>query len=84
MEIVSHKIVKSEIGYGILNMRITDGTQPLFENLPERFSINLRGRVIPNRKINARKVWIGFKQMGNFQTNETVKMWKEENIIYIE
>lgn len=84
METVSHKIVKSEIKYGILNMRMTDGTKSLFENLPERFSINLRGHIIPNRKIKARRVWVGFTQMKNFQPNETVKLSKQENIIYVE
>ncbi len=84
MVIISHKIVKSEIKYGILNVRSTDGTKLLFENLPERFSINLRGHVIENRKIKARKIWIGFKLMENFQPNETVKLIRKENIIYIE
>ena len=84
METVSHKLVKSEIGYGVLNMRTGDGTQFLFDNLPERFSINLRGRIIPNRKIKARKVWIGYLPMENFQPNEIIKLSKKENIIYIE
>lgn len=84
MEIVSHKIVKSEIRYGILNIRSTDGTKLLFENLPERFSIDLRGHVIPNRKIIANKIWLGLKQMEKFQPNEVVSILRKENIIYME
>jgi hypothetical protein len=80
---VFHIIKKSEIDYGILNIRQKDGTKNILKDLPERFTIIIKNKKIENRKINAYKIWIGFDIMEQFEVGQIVEITKKENIIFI-
>ena len=82
--VVSHKISKSEIDYGIFNIRESDGTKNILKNLPERFTIVIKNNDIENRKIMGLKIWIGFDIMEQFSIDQTVMMTRKENIIYVD
>ena len=63
MESILHIVTKSEINYGILSIRVSDGTKKLLDGLPERFTVDSRGTKIQNRKITTKKVWLGYSEM---------------------
>lgn len=81
---VSHRINKSEIDYGILSLRTTDGTKKIFESLPEKFTVVVRGKKIENRKLLSNKIWMGWSIMEEFKLNEAVTISRKENIVSID
>ncbi len=83
MDSISHNITKSEINYGIISMRHTDGTYTFFQTLPERFTVNLRGKELLNRKVISNKLWIGYTKMRQFEVNETIQISKNGTIVSI-
>jgi len=83
MDQISHRITKAEIEYGIINMRVSDGTTSFFESLPKRFTIDMRGEQMLHRQLSAKKVWLGKPQMKQFKINEIVKFSKKGKIIYM-
>lgn len=83
MKIISHKITKAEIDYGIINMRDKDGTLTFFQNLPVRFTISLRGNRLFKRKLSANKVWIGYAKMRQFNVDAIIKISKKGTAVHI-
>ncbi len=83
MDSISHNITKSEINYGIISMRHTDGTYTFFQTLPERFTVNLRGKELLNRKVISNKLWIGYTKKRQFEVNETIQISKNGTIVSI-
>ncbi len=82
--VVSHKINKSEVDYGILNIREKDFTKKLLSDLPARFTMIIKSKPIENRKIMVNKVWIGFTIMEQFEINDVVKMTRKDDVIYVD
>ncbi len=83
MDSITNNITKSEINYGIISMRHTDGTYTFFQTLPERFTVNLRGKELLNRKVISNKLWIGYTKMRQFEVNETIQISKNGTIVSI-
>lgn len=75
---------KSEIEYGIISLRVRDGTNAFFKDLPERFTIYVKGEKITKRRISAKKIWIGFSQMEKFKPNSSATLSKKNNDIILE
>lgn len=84
MEQLLHEIVHSEIRFGYLNMRTTDGTSRFFETLPERFDVDLRGEMLFYRKITANKLWLGYSQTQKFRPGEIIKLTKKKDVVTIQ
>jgi len=83
MEKLSHQVSHSEIRYGIILLRKTDGTKRFFSNLPERFTIKLRGNDLLERHLMPKSIWIGFQDMRKFRPGEVLKLTKENGVVYI-
>lgn len=79
-----HEIVHSEIRFGYLNMRTTDGTSKFFESLPERFDLDLRGEMLFDRRVGANKLWLGYSQTRKFRPGEIIKLSKKKNTVIIQ
>jgi hypothetical protein len=84
MDKVTHKVSKSEIDYGIISLRVKDGTRGFFKDLPDRFTVYVKGEKITKRRISAKKIWIGFSQMEKFIPNSTATLSKKNNDIIFE
>lgn len=84
MKSVNHKITKSEIEYGIFSVKVRDGTSDLFLNLPFRFDMIIRGTRLTNRKINIKKIWVGYDHMEKFKEGEIAKIKREGDSIYVD
>ncbi len=84
MEQLLHEIVHSEIRFGYLNMRTTDGTAKFFESLPERFDVDLRGEMLFYRRIGANKLWLGYSQTRKFRPGEIIRLSKKKDVVTIE
>jgi hypothetical protein len=84
MSKVKHEISKSEIKYGRLSVRESDGTKKIFEGLPDRFTVRLKNKILLERQISKnRSVWIGSRIMRRFKVGEMVSMLRHENEITI-
>jgi len=59
---LSHKIIQTEVKYGILSLRKKDGTDAFFSELPESFTIIFRGDTLYSRSVLTNKVWLGVKE----------------------
>lgn len=79
-----HEIVHSEIRFGYLNMRTTDGTSKFFESLPERFDLDLRGEMLFDRRVGANKLWLGYTQTRKFRPGEVIQIFKENDHVIIQ
>lgn len=79
-----HEIVHSEIRFGYLNMRTTDGTSKFFESLPERFDLDLRGEMLFYRRVGANKLWLGYTQTRKFRPGEVIQIFKENDHVIIQ
>lgn len=84
MDKITHKISKSEIDFGIISLRVRDGTRDFFKDLPERFTVYVKGEKITKRRISAKKLWLGFSQMKKFNTDDISRISKKNNDIIIE
>lgn len=84
MDQLLHEITHSEISFGILIMRTTDGTAKFFESLPERFDVNLRGEMLFYRRVGANKLWLGYTQTKKFRPGEIIKLTKKKDVVTIE
>lgn len=84
METLLHQISHSEIKYGIIQLRKTDGTKNFFKDLPERFDISLRGELVRQRTLMPKTIWMGFEIMKKFRPYEVIKLVKKGDIIHIE
>lgn len=82
--VVSHKISKSEIDYGIFNIRERDGTKNILKNLSERFTMVIKNKEIENRKLMGHKIWIGYDIMAQFSIDQVATITRKENIIYVD
>jgi hypothetical protein len=78
-----HEIVHSEIRFGYIYIRITDGTLDFFESLSERFDVDLRGEMLYNRTISANKLWLGYSQTCKFRPGEIIKLTKKKDVVTI-
>jgi len=83
MEELFHELSPTEIKYGILALRDGDGTRRFFSNLPERFTINLRGENLFNRKLLPRSIWIGFTHMRKFNPFDVITIKKDKDVVYM-
>lgn len=81
---VLHRINKTEIDFGILSIRVKDGTRNILTLLPEYFSIVINGKEIKNRRLMTKSVWIGFDIMGQFKLNQQVTITRKNDVIYID
>ena len=82
---VQHKISASEIKFGILSLRHSDGTKKVFEELPDRFTMIIRNKMLLERQIAAnRSVWIGSGIMKTFEIGEIITVLRYEDGIVIE
>lgn len=79
-----HEIVHSEIKFGYLNVRTTDGTSNFFESLPDSFDVDLRGEMLFDRKIRANKIWLGYSQTRKFRPGEIIRLSKNKDTVVIE
>jgi hypothetical protein len=84
MEKLLHEIVHSEISFGYIYVRSTDGTGRFFESLPDSFDVDLRGEMLFNRKIRANKIWLGYTQTRKFRPGEIIRLTKKKNIVTIQ
>ena len=69
-----HEIVHSEISYGMISLRKTDGTKSFFSFLPESFTVNIRGKLLYERTHNEKKVWMGVEIMRKLRPGEIIKI----------
>jgi len=83
MEQLLHEVSHSEIKYGIILLRKTDGTKRFFSNLPERFTINLRGIDLLERHLMPKSIWIGFQDMRKFRPGEVLRLTKKDGVVNI-
>ena len=84
MKSILHRITRAEIDYGIIYMRVSDGTYSFFERLPKRFTVDMRGIQLFDRQISAMKVWLGKNKMRKFRVNEIIKFSQKGKIVYME
>ena len=84
IEKIQHKISQSEVKFGIISLRTSDGTKQVFSDLPSRFTVRLRQEILLERKIARSTIWIGFTKMKIFEPGETVNMMKYGDEIIIE
>jgi len=84
MDKINHKITKSEIEHGIMIMRTSDGTREFFAELPGRFTVELKGEKIINRRVSSKKIWMGFTQMEKFEAGEIATISKKNNYVTME
>lgn len=81
---LSHKIIQTEVKYGILSLRKKDGTDAFFSELPESFTIIFRGDTLYSRSVLTNKVWLGVKITRKLKPNEIIKISKSGKTVYIE
>ncbi len=83
---VQHKISASEIKFGTLSLRHSDGTNKVFKELPDRFTMIIRNKMLLERQIapNHRSVWIGSGIMKMFEIGEIITVLRYEDGIVIE
>jgi len=81
---LSHEMVWSEIKYGMIALRKTDGTLDFFSNLPDSFTINLRGENLFYRTHNTKKVWLGVQMTRKFRPGEKITIYLKGDTVYID
>ena len=82
---VKHKISKSEIKFGVLSIRHSDGTKEIFDDLPERFKMRFKNEILLERQIaKNRSVWIGATNMKIFKEGDNVNILRFGDEITIE
>ena len=80
-----HKISNSEIKYGILTLKKYENTLPVFLNLPNTFTVNIKGTKLYERMISSKnRIWLGVEVTRKFHLGENIKISREKNTIYIE
>lgn len=84
MEKILHQITHTEIRYGILTLRKTDGTLEFFSKLPETFTIILKKNKLYERTASQKQVWMGIGAMRVLNPNDIVRIYKKGKTVIIE
>jgi hypothetical protein len=82
--VLLHEIVHSEITYGMIALRKTDGSLRFFSELPETFTINFRGNMLYERTHHVKKVWLGKEITRKIRPGEILKIYRKGKIVYID
>jgi hypothetical protein len=78
-----HKINKTEINYGILNLRKRDGTKSFFLNLPGSFTMIFKNEKLFSRNIHTESVWIGVSITKKLILGEVVEITEQNGIVHV-
>jgi len=81
---IRHKITHTEIRYGILTLRKTDGSYQFFTRLPRTFTIIFKNSTLYERTASEKQVWMGIEVMRRLNAYDIVLIYKKGNIIHIE
>jgi len=81
MERIKHKITYSETRYGVLS--VSPKVRYFYEDLPERFEMEVKGEVLHSRYLGTKKIWMGYIIMRQFNEGEIITLTKKDSRVII-
>lgn len=84
MERIRHQITHSEIKFGIIAIRKTDGTSKFFSECPERFTVILKKNKLYARYASSKAIWMGYEAMRKLNPNDVVTIYRKGDTVIIE
>ena len=84
MEKILHQITHTEIRYGMIALRKTDGTAEFFSKLPSTLTVILKKKKLYERHVGEKKIWMGVEAMRRLNPYDVVSISKKGRTIIME
>lgn len=81
---IRHRITHTEISYCRLYPIKSDGTLDFFSSVPDNFTMRIRGKILPNRRLRAKKIYLAESVIPLFHEGEVVVIYKNGDEVVIE
>ena len=81
---IRHRISHSEIAYRVFYPKKSDGSLDFFSSLPDDFTMNIRGKILTNKRFRAGKVYLQEATVTVLNEGDVVSIYRNGDMVIVE